>query len=144
MHKLNVWLLIGIIGVSLFGSYFGIYYGRAVGGSTDIWWTPKALALPLNDTRNEFEIFLKDELLQDHLERGSLLTTDLNGQSSRVVSNDIVVRLNNWHKTRASLLHSAVFTALLLGVSLMSLVVGVTARIAGNRDTANQPSKAGR
>lgn len=141
MRRFNAWLLAGIIGVSLFGSQFGVYYGRAVWGSTDIYWTPKTMALPVNDTRQEFELFLNDELLQDHLERGSLSATDLNGQSSRVVPDDIVVRLNNWQKTKVSLLHGAVFMALLLGVSLMSVLLGVTQMIAGNNDTASQPSE---
>ena len=101
MTKFNAWLLIGIIGISLFGSQFGIRYGRAVWGDPYIWWTPKTMALALNDTRQDFEIFLNDELLQNHLERGSLSAADLKGQSSRVVSDDITVRLNNWHKSKA-------------------------------------------
>jgi hypothetical protein len=136
MRKLNPWLIIGIIGVSVFGSQFGIHYGRAVWGRSDIWWTPKSMALPFNDTRRQFEIFLNDELLQNHLERGSLSATDLKGQPYHVVSDDITVRLNNWHKIKASRLHSAVFMALLLGISLMSLIVGMTQFFAGNKDNA--------
>ncbi|HDQ44150.1 MAG TPA: hypothetical protein ENN17_01460 [bacterium] len=123
--KFNAWLLFGIIGVSLFGSQFGIYYGRAVWGNADIWWTPRNMALPPEDTKNEFELFVKGDLLQDHLERGSLSATDPDGESKTLNSGDIAVRLNNRHKTKASLLHVAVFMALLLGASLMSLVVGI-------------------
>ncbi len=123
--KINAWLIFGIIGISLFGSQFGIYYYRAVWGNAEIWWTPKTMALPINDTKNDFELFLNDELLQDHLKRGSLSATDRNGQPMPVVSDDIVVRLNNWHKTKVSFLHTAVYMALLLGASLMSQVIGI-------------------
>lgn len=83
------------------------------------------MALPVNATRNEFEMILKDELLQDHLKRGSLSVTDRDGQLMSVGPDDVVVRLNNWHKTKASFLHVAVYLALLFGASLMSLVVGL-------------------
>lgn len=136
--KYYAWLLVGIIGVSFFGSQFGVYYGRAVWGNHDIWWTPRIMALPLDDTKKEFEIFVDGKLLQDRLEQGSLSVTDLTGESRRLMSNDIEVRLNNWHKTKASLLHSAVFMALLLGASLMSLVVGVTQLIVSKKDTSKK------
>lgn len=135
--KINAWLIFGIIGISLFGSQFGIYYYRAVWGNAEMWWTPKTMELTLNDTRNEFEIFLNDELLQDHLKRGSLSAIGSNRKPVQVVSDDIGVRLNNWHKTRASFLHTAVYMALLLGASLMSLVIGIAQMLAGK--TANKP-----
>lgn len=101
------------------------------------------MALPRNDTRQEFELFLNDELLQDHLEPRTRIS--IGNRPERTIkpggADDIVVRLNNWRKTKASLLHSAVFMALLLGVSLMSVLLGVTQMIAGNNDTANQLSE---
>ena len=48
-----------------------------------------------------------------------------------VVTGDIVVRLNNWHKTKASFLHTAAYMALLLGASLMSLVIGIVQMLVG-------------
>ncbi len=48
-----------------------------------------------------------------------------------VVSDGIMVRLNNWHKTKASFLHTAVYMALLLGASLMSLVIGIVQMLVG-------------
>ncbi|MBN2103571.1 hypothetical protein JW835_05965 [bacterium] len=125
MKKMNGWLLIGITGVAVFGSHFGIQYFRAVRGRNDIWWTPKSMALPLDKTRQNFEIFLNDETLQDHLARGSLQVTNPEGETRRIVSDDVTARLNNWYKTKASLLHSAIFPAFFLGISVMSLIVGV-------------------
>ena len=129
--KINAWLIFGIIGASLFGSQFVIHYYRAVWGNAEMWWTPKPVALSINDTRNDFELFLNDELLQDHIKRGSLSATDRNGQSMPVAADDIVVRLNNWHKMKASFLHTAVYMALLLGASLMSLAIGIVQMLVG-------------
>lgn len=134
--KLNAWLILGIIGITLFGSQFGSYYYRAVFSDTEIWWTPKTMALPFMGTKNEFEFFVNDELLQDHLKRESLSVTDLNGNYITVLPDDIVVRINNWQKTKTSFLHTAVYMALFLGVSLMSLIIGVMQILTGK--TANK------
>lgn len=123
--SVNPLLLVGIIGTIVAGFHFGVEYGRAMWGSRDIWWTPKSVAFPLDKTRQEFELFLSGELLQDHLERSSLSATDSNGKSYQIVPDDIEVRLNNWHKVKASFLNSAVFSAFMLGVSSTCLVMGV-------------------
>ncbi len=129
--KINGWLIFGVIGVFVFGLQFVIHYYPAVYGNAAIWWTPKTMALSINDTRNHFELFLHDELLQDHLKRASLSATDPEGHAIPVVSDDIKVRLNNWHQTQASLLHTAVYMALLLGASLMSLLLGIVQAFTG-------------
>jgi hypothetical protein len=125
MHKINGFLITGIIGVAVIGSHFGVQYGRAVWGSNDRWWTPKSMALTLSETRHNFELFVRGELLQNHLKKGTLSAIDSQGESYRLVPEDIQVRLNNWHKVKSSMLHSAVLAAFLLGISVMSLAVGV-------------------
>ncbi|MCJ8499727.1 hypothetical protein [Desulfatitalea alkaliphila] len=129
--KINAWLIFGIIGVSVFGSQFVIHYYRAVWGNAEMWWTPKTMALSIDDTRNYVELYLNDELLQDHIKRGSLSVTGRNGQSMLVGADDIKARLNNWHKMKASFLHTAVYMALLLGASLMSIATGIVQILAG-------------
>lgn len=123
--KFNAFLLIGIIGISVLGFQFAVHYGRAMWGNKDMWWTPMSLALPLHETTKYFKIFLSDELLQDHIKRGSLSATDQAEQSYQVVSKDIKIRLNNWNKIKASFLHSSVYSAFLLGVSATFLVLGI-------------------
>lgn len=125
MLKINGFLIAGIIGVAVIGSHFGVQYGRAVWGSNDMWWTPKAMALTLSETRHNFELFVRGDLLQNHLKKGTLSAIDSQGESYRLVPEDIQVRLNNWYKVKSSMLHSAVLAAFLLGISVMSLVVGV-------------------
>ena len=139
MRIINAWLIIGIIGVCVFGSHFGIQYGRAMLGRKDMWWTPKAMALPLEQTRREFELFINNELLQSRIKQGTLLAIDPEGNAYPVVSENVTVRLNNWHKTKASFLHIAVFTALLLGISLTSLIVGAIQYLENSKALANKP-----
>ena len=138
MRKINGFLMIGIIGVAVFGAHFGIQYGRVVWGSNDIWWTPKSMALPLSETRHKFELFVSGDLLQDHLDRGSLSATDSQGERYDLVPEDIEVRLNNWQKIKSSMLHIAVWAAFMLGISVMSLIVGVKQFLSGNKTTANE------
>ena len=139
MRKINGFLIAGIIGVSVFGAHFGIQYGRAIWGNNDIWWTPKSMALPLSKTRHNFEIYLHGDLLQNHLDSGSLSATDARGERYALASEDIKVRLNNWQKVKSSMLHTAVWAAFMLGISLMSLIIGVQQFISANKTTANKP-----
>lgn len=138
MRKTNGFLIVGIIGVSVLGSHFGIEYGRAVWGNNNMWWTPKSMALPLFKTRKNFELFISGELLQDHLDRRSLSATDAKGERYDLVPDDIYVRLNNWQKVKSSMLHTAVWIAFMLGISVMSLIVGVKQFISEDKTTANK------
>lgn len=124
-NRMNALLLIGIIGMAVIGSHFGVTYGRAVWGNKDIWWTPMSLALPLEDTSQDFRLFIGGEPLLEHVERGTLTARDANGQPYQVSSEDIRVRLNNWLDVKADFLHSAVFSGILLGISLTCLILGL-------------------
>jgi len=131
--RINALLLIGIIGVSVFASHFALSYGRAVLGDRDMWWTPRSMAMPLPETRDDLHLFLDGEPLRDHLRRGALTARDPQGRSYRVVAEDIAVRLNNWHEVKASFLHAAVYSALLLGASAACLVLGLIQAFRGDR-----------
>jgi hypothetical protein len=102
MRRTNGFLIVGVIGVSVLGAHFGMQYGRAVWGNSDMWWTPKSMALPLSQTRSDFEIFVSGDLLQDHLDRRSLYATDSQGERYDLTPDDIEVRLNNWQKVKSS------------------------------------------
>ncbi|MDI6743306.1 MAG: hypothetical protein QMD11_11290, partial [Smithella sp.] len=63
-QQINALIIIGIIGTAVFGSQVAVKYSESNWGNKDIWWTPVKMALPLNETKNEFELYIKDELLQ--------------------------------------------------------------------------------
>jgi hypothetical protein len=123
--NVNPLFLMGLIGTLVIGSHFAAQYGRALWGDRDIWWTPRTMAVSLEDTKQAFELYVSGTLLRDHLERGSLSAVAANGTPYRVAQGDIRVRLNNWYKVNASLLHSAVPSAFLLGVSVTCLTIGI-------------------
>ncbi|MBK1722911.1 hypothetical protein [Thiocystis violacea] len=124
-RKINAVLLVGLIGTPIAGSLFGIDYGRAIWGDDQIWWTPKESALSIDQTRASFRIYLEDEPLDDHLARSSLTALGQDGMAYFVTPDLIKVRLNNWDRTKASLLHTAVYSAFALGASLACLVLGL-------------------
>ena len=139
----NTWkpfLLIGMIGIFTCGSQFAAKYIQAIWGDQNIWWTPMQLALPLEETKNDFAIFISGESLRKHVERGSLSATDQSGTSYQVAAGDIKVRINNWHKTKASLLHWSIYLDLALGSCVTFFGIGLAQWIAlkqkSNRGTA--------
>lgn len=140
-NRWQPFLLIGIIGIFTCGSQFAVKYRQATWGNQDIWWTPKQMALLLDQTKNDFALFISGEPLQQHIDRGSLSATDQSGKSYRVVSGDIEARVNNWFKTKASLLHWCIYLALALGSSITFFGIGL-ARWIAQRWEANQKPQA--
>lgn len=132
--QINALIIIGIIGTAVFGSHVAVKYSEANWGNKDIWWTPASMALPLQETRQEFEMYLKGDLLDKHLERGSLAIVEKKGESSPLVASDIKIRMNNWNKIRAEKLNSAVITSFLLGICMASLVMGIVQYVAKKQD----------
>ena len=95
------------------------------------------MALPLEETKNDFAIFISGEPLQKHVDQGILSATDQSGKIYRVASGDIKIRINNWYKTKASLLHWSVFLALALGSCITFFGIGLAQWI-GQRRQLNQ------
>ena len=136
----NTWkpfLLIGMIGIFTCGSQFAAKYIQAIWGNRDIWWTPIQMALPVDDTKNDFAIYLSGEPLQKHIDRGTLSVTDNSGKSYRVATGAVKVRINNWYKTKASLLHWAIYFALALGSCVTFFGIGLAQWFA-QRNQVNQ------
>lgn len=140
--KFNAFLLIGMIGIFTCGSQFAAKYIQAIWGNQDIWWTPIQMSLPLDETNNDFAISISGESLQNHVDRGSLSATDQSGQPYRVVSGDIKVRINNWYKTKASLLHWSVYLALALGSCVTFFGIGLAQWLGQRRRTSQRESQA--
>ncbi len=123
--KWNPFLIIGIIGIFTCGSPFATKYVQAIWGDPDIWWTPTSMALPLDQTKNHVAILLQGVSFDRHIDQGRLTVTDDRGATYRLTSGDITVRVNNWHKIRASRLHWAVYFALALGSCATFFGIGV-------------------
>ncbi len=83
-------------------------------------------------------MYIGDKLLQRQVEQGVLAVKDETGAMRPVGPAEIRVRLNNWQKIRAERLHSAVFAALSLGISLACLGLGLVQTLR-NRTNRNTP-----
>ncbi len=124
-RKLNGLLIIGMTGTIFFGSFFAGEYLDATRGNRDIWWTPMNMALSLDQSKTEFELYMRNELLQKRIEKGTLLWVDDREKTFKVAAGDVKVRLNNRHKVKADRLQYAIVTAFFLGASMTLLVMGL-------------------
>ena len=93
-----------------------------------------SMALSLDQTRPEFELYLKKDLLQNHIEKGTLMIANDGENPSKLISGDIKIRLNNWNKVKAEKLKYAVITAFFLGASIALLIIGLMRFVADKED----------
>ncbi len=91
----------------------------------DIWWTPRSMALSLQDSRDRVEVFVADKLLRDRVADRSLHLVAEDGTARPVQADDIRLRLNNWDARRADLYWQAMFSAAYLALGVAMLVVGL-------------------
>lgn len=124
-RKFNELLIIGLTGTVFFGSFFAGEYLEVTKGNKDMWWTPMNMALSLDQSRTEFELYIQNEMLQKHIEKGTLLVAGEKGTPTKVTAGDVKIRLNNWPKVKVEKLNYCVMTVFFLGASLALLVVGL-------------------
>jgi len=123
--SINPLLLIGLIGFFTVGSSFFVDIYRAFYGEKDIYWTHQEMKLPVEKTGNDFQLFIAEKLLQNHLSDKTIYAIDKNGTQYPVVVEDITVRLNNWNKVKATILAKATFTGVFFGIALTLLITGL-------------------
>jgi len=133
---INSFLLIGLIGTLTIGTNFAINLHRAFWAEESNWWTPRTMKLPIEETRNNFEIYIGEKFLQEHLSEGTLFSIDKNGEQYRIVSKDISVRLNNWDKMKASFLTNAIFSGFGFGASITLLIIGLIKVLTKKEDSS--------
>jgi hypothetical protein len=84
---------------------------------SDIWWTPKALSVPLVESADRVEIYVRGQLLQELLDGQRLQVLTDRGPFPLGVS-DVGLRFNNVDRVRARQI------PLLLGAAVATGVVG--------------------
>lgn len=130
--SINPLLLIGGVGLLTVGSQLLVVLYRAYWGADDIWWTPAALMLSLEETQGDFEVFVAGEPLGEQLAAGSLAVSK-GGVARPVAVQEISVRLNNWQKVKSSFLGHATYMSFLFGASCALLAVGLAQMAARRR-----------
>ncbi|MGV8073614.1 MAG: hypothetical protein AB2L11_03490 [Syntrophobacteraceae bacterium] len=123
--RVNALLWIGITGMLIIGTSFVADVHRAFRGDNTIWWTHQAMRVPVEKTRDNFELYIVGKPLQKHLSEKTLFSVDKNGKQYLIVSEDITVRLNNWDKVKSSILTTTTMTGFAFGVSITLFVMGL-------------------
>jgi len=90
----------------------------------DIWWTPKTLALPLADTSDRVEVYVRDVALAEHVRAGRLQVLGDTG-ARPVTESDVRLRFNNWDRIRAARIPSLLSAGIVLGAAGVVFLLGV-------------------
>ncbi len=125
-------LLIGLIGFFVFGSQFAVCFVRAYLGDSDNWWTPRSMAVSLEEASLRVRLLVAGKPLQQRLAAGEVFVQDGDGVRP-LEAVDVTARLNNWPQTKARILSFAGFTGIALGASLACLVLGGAEALSGRR-----------
>ncbi len=121
MARLRTFLLI-FGGVFLLMSALQVV--RFFNQPADIWWTPKVLSLPLADTTDRVEVYVRDIALRDQITAGRVqLLTD--SGATPVTEHDMRLRFNNWDRIRAQRIPSLLGAGIGLGASGVLFLFGV-------------------
>lgn len=123
--RINTLLWIGVFGTLVLGPSLLTDLYQAFWGDRTIWWTHQSMKLPIEKTRNHFELYIRGEPFRKHLVHGTLFSVDKNGKQHPVLSQEVTVRLNNVDKVRASILERTTLSAFALGIAATLLVIGL-------------------
>lgn len=125
LKRINPLLWIGLLGLFTIGTSYFIDIYKVFWGNDEIYWTPDSMKLPVAETVDEFQLFVDDKPLQNHITDRTLYYMDREGVQYAVNENSIGIRLNNWNKEKANILTKAAFTGVAFGVVLTLLVIGL-------------------
>lgn len=92
--------------------------------SPDIWWTPKPLAVPLAESADRVEIYVRGGLLQDQLKAQRIQVVAPEGPAT-VGAADVAVRFNNRDRVRAGQIPGLLVAALVAGASGVFVVLSL-------------------
>ena len=91
----------------------------------DIWWTPKALSVPLADASDRVEVYVREMPLLEQLKADRVqLVTEAGAMP--VKGSDIRLRFNNWDRVRAQGLPGLLVAAACAGASGVFLLAGIS------------------
>ena len=102
---------------------------------SDIWWTPATNQLPLAESRDRVEIYVRGRPLGTLLEQGHLAITDSAGPHV-LGAQDVAVRLNNWDRVRIQRLPLLLMYSAVVGAGVVVLLLVATGRLAYREERA--------
>ncbi len=127
-EKIKGIILCGLISISIFASFLITDLFKVYKGDKNIWWNPRSMMLSLEETRDNFEIFIGGKLFRNHIKEEQLYVHLDKDEKYMVVPKDVGVRINHWYKQKASMLEGLLWNAFGTGFGLACLIVGLALR----------------
>lgn len=93
---------------------------------SDIWWTPRTLSVPLADTSDRVEIYVRDGLLQEQLSAQRLQVVTERGPVT-LEAKDVRLRFDNYDRVRAAQIPILLSAAVGATVSGLLVLLGFVA-----------------
>lgn len=112
---------------------------RELSRRSDIWWTPQALLVPLSESSDRVEVYVRGKRLISLLQAGQLRTTG-DAPTSVLTTSDIGFRFNNWDRVRAQQRPLLLWYAAVVGAGAIVLLLLISGRLAyrGEKEVASQ------
>lgn len=123
-RKFNNLFLLGFLGVIIVGSFFVVDIWGTFWGDKNIYWTATNMMLQYDQSSNDFEVYVKGDLLQKALDKNKLLYLEEDNTYSNLSIEDFQYRLNNYYKVKSSNLTKLLFTSFFTGFFLAFLFTG--------------------
>jgi len=124
-RKLNPLFFLGLFGFFLFGSFCVLDFISTFFGDKNIYWTNSSMLIPFKNSGNNFEIYVKDGLLQKRVEERRIFYYEDDGSYSLLNLNDLKYRENNYLKVKSSILTRLFIYSFLFGLSIGFLFTGL-------------------
>ena len=102
---------------------------RELSGRSDIWWTPRAMLVPLDQSTERVEIYARGKPLAKLLQAGQVRFADESG-SSALSAGDVGLRFNNADRVRAERVPLLLVYAGACGVTACVFLLVLTGRLA--------------
>ena len=124
-------LLIGTIACFGIGAQYLPALYRAVWTDPDIWWTGRSVKLPIEETRDSFELYIAGKPLQRHLSERTLLLRSREGEPVPVVPGQVRARLNNYDRVKSERLARTLWLGPAFGAALTLFLLGLIRSLGG-------------
>jgi len=110
---------------------------RELSQPSDIWWTPYAMRVPLADSKDRVEIYVRGKSLAALLQAGELRIAE-NGALGTLATSDVGLRFNNWDRVRVQRLPVLLAYAGVCGVVASMFLLVLTGRISYRSEKGRQ------
>lgn len=123
--RVQPWVRIFLV---TFGAAFllisGIKLYVQLRGPNDIWWTPRTMLVPLGESQDRAQVYVRGSELQVLLTAGRLRLVTASG-TVPLAAADVGLRFNNWDRVRAARIPAVLVNAVAAGAAGAALLLGL-------------------